>query len=131
RQKISVHDVLPIAAGQIRSENVKLNKANNYLFCDTNLLELQVYCEYYYGQKFPSELKEAAKHHKYHYYFLTGIDVVWEPDDLRDRPFDRSTLFRSFETALKKRDLPYTLLQGSEQERLQKAIAVINNTFSN
>ncbi|WP_432411970.1 AAA family ATPase [Rasiella sp. SM2506] len=124
-ERISKEDLLPIAEGQISSENEVTKKANNILFCDTNLLELQVYCEYYYNGWCPSEIKEAVENQHYDFYFLTNIDVPWFPDDLRDRPNDRSGLFRSFETALISRNIPYSILSGSQEERLSSAYKIL------
>lgn len=124
-EKISKEDLLPIAEGQITSENKLAKKANNFLFCDTNLLELQVYCEYYYSGWCPLEIKKAAENQQYEFYFLTDIDVPWTPDDLRDRPNDRSAIFSNFEEALVSRKLPYKILSGSEEKRLLTAIETL------
>lgn len=129
QEKISRDDLLPIAKGQLASENNWAGQTEGFLFCDTNLLELQVYCEYYYNGWSPIEIQQATSEHIYGLYFLTDIDVPWEPDNLRDRPFDRSTLFRSFEAALKERNLPYTILKGTAESRLQEAISILTKIF--
>ncbi len=128
-RKISKEDLLPIARGQLFLENELENNANNILFCDTNLLELQVYCEYYYNGWCPSEIKEAVKDGYYDFYFLTNIDVPWVPDDLRDRPNDRSAIFHTFEKALNSRGIPYIVLSGSQEERLKTAIKIVKKRF--
>ena len=81
-----------------------------------------MYCEYYYEGFCPYAIKEAAFTHRYDYYFLTDIDVPWEADNLRDRPYDRSTLFRMFEKELQNLNLPYTKLSGNKEERFEKAL---------
>ncbi|NND62818.1 MAG: ATP-binding protein [Flavobacteriaceae bacterium] len=124
-KQISKEDLLPIAEGQIRLENEKVIHANSYLFCDTNLRELKVYCRYYYNGFCPSEILEAADNHEYHHYFLTDIDLPWVADDLRDRPDDRQNMFRIFEQELIENNLPYTLLSGSLEERIEKATQVL------
>lgn len=127
RERVSKEDLLPIATGQIASENEKAANANSYLFCDTNLRELKVYSRYYYDGFCPESILNASRMHTYDYYFLTAIDVPWEADDLRDRPEDRSTLFRIFESELIKNGLPYQVLKGSLQERIDTAITILNN----
>ena len=42
-------DLLPIAIGQMKSENKLAKKADKILICDTDLLETKVYSESYYG----------------------------------------------------------------------------------
>jgi HTH-type transcriptional repressor of NAD biosynthesis genes len=129
-EKISKQDLLPIAEGQIAAENSLVKKANNFLFCDTNLLELQVYCEYYYDGWSPEEIRKAVENQQYDFYFLTNIDVPWLHDDLRDRPNDRSAIFRKFEMALKIRNISYQVLSGSQEERLTTAIEILQQKIS-
>ena len=131
KEKINQGDILPIALGQIHSENKLTKKANTFLFCDTNLLEIKVYCDYYYKNFCPSELLEATQKHQYHHYFLTATDVPWQWDILRDRPYDRSTLFCMFEAELKTNNLPFTVLSGNEEERLSVAKKVVDNLKRN
>lgn len=119
-------DMLPIAEGQMRMENEKATVAKELLFCDTNLLELKVYSEVYYGKCDP-EIEEFALRNNYDLYFLTYIDVPWEDDDLRDKPGERKEMFRYFKNALEKYGRPYVILEGNEEQRLQKAIEHIED----
>lgn len=123
--KVSKEDLLPIAFGQMKTENEAALKCTNLLFCDTNLLEIKVYSEYYYNGC-PPIIKKAALKNSYHLYFLTAIDTVWEADDLRDRPEERDKLFRIFETELIKNNLPFQILEGSEPERKKAAVKTID-----
>ena len=125
KENITKEDLTPIAEGQLASENKAAEKANQLLFCDTNLLEIQVYSEYYYDGYCPSEIKQAAKENQYKHYFLTYIDVPWEADKLRDRPNDRLKMFYIFEAELRKQQLPYTILKGSVKQRMETAIQTI------
>ena len=119
-------DLLPIAKGQMLLENEAAAKANDLLFCDTNLLELVVYSRAYYDETVdPSLLKHALKA-QYDLYFLTYIDVPWVQDDLRDRPKDREEMFARFKRALDENELPYHILQGDLQERFQTAVKIID-----
>jgi len=125
KKTMTKQDLIPVAIGQIQSENELLSQAKDFIFCDTNLLELKVYSEYYYEGYCPDAIREAAQDFQYDYYFLTDIDVPWEPDDLRDRPYDRSTLFCKFENQLKEQNIPYSTLSGSKVERLETAISIL------
>ena len=123
-------DLIPIAEGQIKLENEAAVSAGSILFCDTNVLELQVYSQYYFDGYSPAELISAVKECHYDFYFLTDIDVPWEADDLRDRPEDRSTLFCIFESELKKEKLPYQILNGTLQDRFGMAIIKIEELLN-
>ena len=120
--RCAIEDLMPIAKGQIKNENDCAVKANKVLFCDTCLLELKVYSEYYFEGFFPEKIFQASKNHSYDYYFLTDIDIPWEADDLRDRPQERSTLFRIFERELQQQDLPYQIVSGSESQRVDSVV---------
>lgn len=119
-------DLLPIAIGQIQLENEALTEADQYLFCDTNLLVTKVYSQMYFGYCEPI-LANAAQNHNYDLVFLTDVDIPWEKDDLRDKPEDRHATLATFEQALKENNKPYIKLSGNKQERLEKAIQIIKD----
>ena len=119
-------DIIPIAEGQMESENRLSEKADDLLICDTDLLELKVYSEAYYeGYCDPTLLKHALNNH-YHLYFLTYIDVPWTQDDLRDKPHDREGMFQKFQNALDQHQKPYLILKGGRETRLKIAVKRIN-----
>ena len=115
-------DILPIAIGQLKLENEAVKRANKVLFCDTTLLSTQVYSEAYFDGWCDKEVVQANKENQYDLYFLTDIDVPWEKDLLRDRPNQREEMFHKFATALGQRNLTYTLLSGSHEQRMKCAI---------
>ncbi len=119
-------DLLPIALGQIKSENDALSKANKIVFCDTNLLATKAYSEIYYNSCNPL-IDELAKKHLYDLVFLTAIDVPWEKDDLRDKPNERETVFGKFESVLIETNKPYLILSGDKNERFEKSVAIVND----
>ena len=119
-------DLLPIAIGQTKLENESLNIANNYLFCDTNLLVTKVFSEIYYNFCDPI-LDKAARKHKYDLFFLTDIDVPWQKDNLREKSNNRENIFEIFKNVLIQNQKPFITLSGDENERLKKAIAIVEN----
>ncbi|WP_435578410.1 AAA family ATPase [Gilvibacter sp.] len=119
-----IEDILPIAQGQIKAENAALKTASELLICDTNLLEVACYSQYYFDE-IPPLLEASLTHMHYDLCLLTYIDVPWENDPLRDRPFDRQKLFSIFEERLNAQDTPHLVLKGDEQARLQTAIHAI------
>lgn len=120
------HDLLPIAKGQIRSENSALQLSNKYVFCDTNLLVTYVYSKIYY-QSVDHWLKECAKTHEYDLTFLTDIDVPWTKDDLRDAPDNREEHLQIFEKYLIKFNKPYFKISGKLDERIEKVKKILND----
>jgi HTH-type transcriptional repressor of NAD biosynthesis genes len=116
------NDLIPIAKGQLNSENELAQVANKYLFCDTNLREIKVYSKAYYDDFCPKEILSAVNKHHYHLYLLTYIDTPWEADDLRDKPTEREAMFLKFKNELDINNCNYVLLQGSVEDRLKTAI---------
>tara|TARA_B110000003_G_C16633736_1_gene527645 strand:+ start:1078 stop:1644 length:567 start_codon:yes stop_codon:yes gene_type:complete len=126
KKTIEKKDLLPIARGHIRDENKLAGQTDTLLLLDTNMLQIKTYCQYYYNGWCPAQIIKASQTHQYDYYFLTSVDVPWEKDNLRDRPNDRDKMFRIFEQQLIDKNTPYTILEGTKQERLINAIAIIN-----
>nr|WP_299272825.1 ATP-binding protein [uncultured Psychroserpens sp.] len=116
---LSKDDVLPIAIGQMQLENAQLKNADKLLVCDTDLLETQVYSQFYYDGYCPDIIKKYALENTYDLYFLTYIDMVWEADDIRDQPHNRLNLFNRFEQALIDAKKPYIVVKGRFEERLE------------
>jgi len=125
RKTCEQKDLLPIAMGQMKLENKSAKKTNTVLICDTDLLETKVYSEEYYTGICDPLLEKFAIKNTYDLYLLTYIDVPWEADDLRDKPFEREQMFKAFEETLIKYNRPYILLKGEKKERLEKAIEQI------
>lgn len=125
-QICDVNDMLPIAYGQIELENESLSKANQFLFCDTNLMVTKVFSEVYYHFCDPI-LDKAARKHEYDLFFLTDIDVPWEKDDLRDKPEGRETVFTVFKQALIDNNKPFITISGDSTSRLEKAIQIVSD----
>lgn len=126
KKLVSKEDLIPIANGQLKLEKEASQQVENLLICDTNLLELKVYSEYYYDGFCPLEIKNEATQDNYSIYLLTYVDTPWELDILRDRPNNRKEMFRIFEAELKKQNFPYQVLKGKEKERFENAVRIID-----
>ena len=118
-------DLLPIAQGQIDLENKLAKQAaqlpddNRYLFCDTNLFELMVYANWYYGDC-PEALTQAALAHHYDVILLTEVDIPWVADDLRDSPHGREDISAYFASQLTHHHKAFRRIGGDRDERVQQ-----------
>ena len=126
-----LHDLIPIAKGQIRLENELSKKANRILICDTDILETKVYSEAYFEGYCDPELEKYALLNSYDLYFLTDIDVPWIKDDLRDRPDQRQEMFALFKTSLEKYQRSFVILTGKESQRFKTAVKHIDKLLKN
>ena len=126
-------DLVPIAIGQINLENEVIIQAENddkqFIVCDTDLLETLVYSEVYYNGWADQRLLDAVSSQNYDLYLLTGIDVPWVADDLRDKPHEREKMYEAFRSALEANSCNYISLQGNQTTRLESASAAIEALF--
>jgi HTH-type transcriptional repressor of NAD biosynthesis genes len=109
-------DIINIGYAQTKRVLEKEKVANRILFCDTDLITTQIYCQQYLGVV-PEVLYELEKKILYDQYFLFDIDVPWVADGLRDLGERRDELFTVFRTELEKRNIKYKLVSGSYRQR--------------
>ncbi len=124
-------DLIPIARGQLEEERKATQDAQKVVFCDTNLLQLKVYSEFYFNGFCPEEIIMHIKTNQYDLYLLLDVDVPWVPDDLRDRPEHREELFKLFEKELKQHNKPYIIISGNYAQRVQKAKDTVDALLKN
>jgi HTH-type transcriptional repressor of NAD biosynthesis genes len=123
----SIDDIVRIGTAHDARVQQLAKVANGLLMCDTDAITTQIYSDYYLHD-IPTELFELEKKTVYDHYFLFDIDVPWVPDGLRDLGDKRVMMFNAFRSALEKRKIPYTLVQGTFEEReeiCEKTISAI------
>ncbi|SFF48431.1 AAA family ATPase [Thermoflexibacter ruber] len=121
-------DIEPMAIGQIALEDSLEGQAQNLIFYDTNLLTNLIYSNYYF-QKHPAWLPRAVVNRKYDLYLLLDVDVVWEADPLRDRPYARSEMHALFKNALIHHQQNFIEIRGLGEDRLQNAVRAVRDFF--
>lgn len=131
KEVCSLEDLIIIAKGQINQENNLIEDANEFLFCDTNVLITKAWSETHFNGYCAPEIQYWVDTFKYDHYFLTDIDVPWEADDLRDRPNNRKQMLDYFENILKNKKASYTLLKGNLNLRLEKAKVILETLKKN
>jgi len=119
------NDILTISQGQFLAEERIVKKACKYLFCDTDFLVTRIWCLFKYGESHPW-IDFMAGNHLYYHYLLCNTDLPWEPDAMREHPGQREELFEMYENELKTRRLPYSIISGNGEDRLNAALEIIN-----
>ena len=115
--KYSAKDIENIGLGQDTSEQELLPKAENFLVCDTTPLVEKVWMEHAFG--FCSNaLYQTVLKGEYDYWFLTDIDIPWEPDPLREHPHLREHFISIYKSQLTALGVSYTVVSGSPKVRL-------------
>lgn len=124
-QPLTVHDVEPIARGQIAMEDDALAGARRLLVKDTDLLSTVVYSRHYYGGC-PAWILDAARERKGDLYLLLHPDVPWVADGVyRDRPHAREEIHRLFRQALDEFRVAFVDIEGGFSERRTTAGAAV------
>tara|TARA_Y100000589_G_scaffold194515_1_gene183990 strand:+ start:1873 stop:2397 length:525 start_codon:yes stop_codon:yes gene_type:complete len=128
--KYTYEDVLKMIKGQLESEEhfVLQNRESSFLLLDTNYLVYKVWIKEKYGKE-EFIIEKLLKEDNYDFYFLCDIDVPWEFDELREHPNyeDRNRILNEYKIILTRNKLPFIILQGNRQDRLERAKIIINN----
>lgn len=93
-------------------------------YFDTDILNLKIWSQEKYGRVHP-EIERLVRELKYDLRLLCRPDIPWEPDPLRENPHDRDRLFDVWERELKAYGFPYVIIEGSHEERVRKAVDVV------
>jgi HTH-type transcriptional regulator, transcriptional repressor of NAD biosynthesis genes len=118
-------DIIKIAKAQNQRVMEKSRKANQFLFCDTDLITTQIYCRHYL-KSVPPILTELEKEIVYDQYFLFDIDVPWVADQMRDLRNQRKEMYEVFKLELDKRGIQYHLVTGDWNEREVFIKSIVN-----
>ncbi len=121
-------DIINIAHEHVRRIEEKKKTANRFLFCDTDIITTQIYCNHYL-HTVPPVLFELERQVKFDAYFLFDVDVPWVADNMRDLAHMRSQMLEVFKYELENRGLPYTLVQGNWSQRreiVQQKLQTLN-----
>ncbi|OSZ82948.1 ATPase [Chitinophagaceae bacterium IBVUCB1] len=115
-------DLLDIAKGQLAAEDAAMQKAHQYLVCDTDLYVIKVWSEAKYGRCHPWVLEQIAKR-SYDLYLLTYIDVPWTDDPLREhpQPQERQYFYNIYRDIVMESCCLWADIRGNENERLLAA----------
>ena len=131
KNNYTFQDLLNIAHGQLELEELMIRSAsNNLYFIDTDMYVMKVWCEVAFEQCHSWILKQIAIK-KYDLYFLCDADLPWVKDELREYPDPviRKRLVRMYKDILVNNNVPWAMIQGSDIQRLQSAIGIIDTLF--
>jgi HTH-type transcriptional regulator, transcriptional repressor of NAD biosynthesis genes len=110
-----------IANMQNSMEDQLARTASKILICDTDSFATSVWHERYVGQRAES-VEELSKDRHYDHYLLTDTDISFVQDGTRDGEHIRQQMHERFIARLTEEGKPFTVVSGSREERLKKAI---------
>jgi len=112
---------------KLQSEAVKsmVYFADKVLICDTDNITTQVYSQVYCGQ-ITDEIKKY-ENIDYDLYLLLDIDTPYIEEGQRNLGHIRREMYNRFKSELDKRNIKYIYINGSWDERFNKAVEAIDN----
>lgn len=121
-------DLYEIFRKQQQAEEALLRQNPEFLVLDTEETVLRVWSEEKYGRCDPRILQSLAENPP-DLYLLTGIDLPWEPDPLREHPdpADRLRLWKMYQDAMVHSGVSWKALEGGPEQRLQQALNAVRN----
>ena len=119
-------DILQIAKKQFENEQILSSNNPQFLIADTDLLTLEIWCEFKY-KKCHSFILDTLRNHLPNFYILCYPDIPWEFDPQRENPKDRIDLFNIYESKIKALGVDYHIVKGDEQTRFELSKTIINN----
>lgn len=114
-----------IARAQAALEDALAPSGNRYVIADTDAFATGVWHERYMGTRSDAVESFAATRH-YALYILTGDEIPFVQDGLRDGEHIRHAMHQRFIERLTEEKLPFILVTGGKDERLARAIAAID-----
>jgi NadR type nicotinamide-nucleotide adenylyltransferase len=118
-----------IAEEQNRRENIAARSANRILICDTNSFATRLWHRRYIGFESP-KVKQISQNVQCDLFILTGDEIPFVQDGLRDGEHIRHEMHRWFEDELAQHCVPWHVLRGAHSERLNAAIELIRRAFN-
>ncbi|MFM7217736.1 MAG: AAA family ATPase [Bacteroidota bacterium] len=121
----TLEDVVHCREEQLKAEDKSLKDWNGRIFFDTDAtINFAVWLDEKYGFH-PTE-NDLTDQPRYDCYLLTAPDLPFEPDPLRENPHKREHLFNRYQKAIILSGIPYRIVSGTGDERLNNAIAALH-----
>ena len=116
----TMDDLLAIAEEQYR-RNRGTGCKKDFLVCDTEMTVIKIWAMDKFGYC-PGSINTLTERQEFDFIFLCKPDIPWQPDPLREDPGRRDYLFRLYAEELFLQDVDFVVLEGSREQRLEKAL---------
>ncbi|WP_248635359.1 AAA family ATPase [Desulfatibacillum aliphaticivorans] len=126
-RRITLDQFEEIPLEHMRREDVLVQDANQYLFCDTCPITTYVFAKDYHGEAGPV-LEKAARdsQSRYDLFFLCDTDIPYADTWDRSGDVKRRWFQNQIIGDLAERRLPYFVLRGSVEERIAQVEHVLS-----
>jgi len=123
-RKYTLQDIEHCYREQLKQEKELINKANQFIFSDTELIVAKVWCEDVFKTA-PEWIEKNIEPEKYDLYLLTFYDLPWLHDPVRENPHRREFFYEWYKRELESRNFPYKIIKGEGEKRFRNALDAI------
>ena len=119
-------DVVEIAKGQYNLILEEEKKSSKILIADTEIVVCKIWIEYVFKHS-NTTIDNLLKKQDFDLYLLCDIDLPWTYDPLRENPNidERKELFEIYRNTLEQMKVPFEIVSGDDEVRVNNAIKVI------
>jgi NadR type nicotinamide-nucleotide adenylyltransferase len=117
-------EFITIAQAQQDMEDALAQHANGLVTCDTDAFATSVWHERYLERR-SAAVEAIDKLHRHDFYIVTGDEIPFVQDSVRDGELIRHWLHDRFIARLVEAGKPHIVVTGSREARLERAIAAI------
>lgn len=113
--------------GQVALEDSVLSMTEtDFVICDTTFVTVKIWSDAFFGET-PQVVLDALTKYTYDFYLLLDIDLPWQDDPLRDFPNQREHFMQVWHQELKALNANYKVIGGTGDDRLNNAIAAVDD----
>lgn len=126
-------DLTKIAKGQLHLQaNTEVQARNGLCFIDTDQYVMKVWHEVAFGTC-PTWILKTIARSSCDLYLLCNTDLPWIKDELREYPdlTVRQKLFHMYLDVVINSGMPWAVVSGTNQDRLQAAVAAVDALTQN
>jgi HTH-type transcriptional regulator, transcriptional repressor of NAD biosynthesis genes len=118
-------EFVKIAKAQTVLEDSLAEASNGLVICDTDAFATGLWHERYIGSR-SARVEAVSQNRKYDLYILTGDEIPFVQDGLRDGEDIRHDMHKRFIERLNEEGKSYILVTGGQDKRLADSIAAID-----
>lgn len=121
----TLQDIELCTKKQMEKEDELMQKANQFIFADTELIVAKIWCEDVFNSC-PAWIENEIGKRKFDLYLLTYPDLQFEADPVRENPHRRKYFFDLYKSELEKRNFDFEIIRGKGSSRFQNSLEAIN-----
>jgi HTH-type transcriptional regulator, transcriptional repressor of NAD biosynthesis genes len=121
-------EFVAIARAQAELEDTLAQASNGLVICDTDSFATSLWHERYLGTR-SAAVEQIASGRAHDLYILTGDEIPFEQDGMRDGEHIRGAMHKRFIERLAEEGKRYVLVTGTREQRLADAIRAIDEVL--